>query len=89
MSDLIKYVGERRKYEVDVSLAMSPGENIFSLHSITESTNELDIDIEDPTSNIVSFFVSGGTTLKEYNIIIKFTTDQSADLEVRLTLLVR
>lgn len=89
MSDLIKYAGERRKYEIDVSLAMSPGENLFSLHSITESTNELDIDAETPTANIVSFFVSGGTTLSEYNIVIKFTTDQGADLEARITLLVR
>ena len=95
MSDLRKFVDERRKFEVNLTTAMSPGVTIFQMQSVTakpaDGKDTDDLAIEDVLASTVTceFFVTGGTALREYMITIRWRSSDGEDLESRLTLLTR
>ena len=95
MSDLRKFTEERRKFEVNLTTAMSPGVTIFQMQSVTaepaDDKEPDDLAIEDVHVSTVTceFFVTGGTALREYVITLKWRSSDGEDLESRLTLLTR
>jgi len=95
MSDLRKFVDERRQFEINLTAAMSPGVEVYDLFSVDiepeDDGDPDDIQIEDPIvePGIAQFYVTGGTSLREYILTIKWRTAEGENLESRLTLLVR
>lgn len=95
MSDLRKFVSERRKFEVNLTAAMSPGVQVYDLYTVEvepeDDDDADDIQIIDPyvEPGTAMFTVAGGTSLREYIVTIKWRTAEGEDLESRLTLLVR
>ena len=89
MSDLRKFADEKRKFELDLSGAMSPDTTLYSVQSISATPEGLDIEIVDITTNTVEFFVLMGEPFQEYDLKVLFRTAAGEDLESRFTLLVR
>jgi len=89
MSDLRKFKGETRKFEIDLTAAMSSDATAYHLTSIDATSDDLTIQDEKIYPGVVEFFVSGGEALVEYPITIKWRTSTGEDLEINVTLLVR